>query len=119
MFIRLSLPTIFNNIDRVVDDSAGANPYKVIQKYLILNDMNGLVQVAHHWLSENPSPHLLRCLTHLLLVLRRLGCLPLNINEQTTDILHACVKEAMERGDVEQVAWYASVLPEWLQVSFY
>lgn len=25
----------------------------------------------------------------------------------------------MERGDVEQVAWYASVLPEWLQVRCY
>lgn len=28
-------------------------------------------------------------------------------------------QEAIERGDVEQVAWYTSVLPQWLQVEWY
>lgn len=28
-------------------------------------------------------------------------------------------QESIERGDVEQVAWYTSVLPVWLQVEWY
>ncbi|ROT76853.1 hypothetical protein C7M84_004545 [Penaeus vannamei] len=40
-------------------------------------------------------------------------------NPGCKNILEACVKESIERGDVEQVAWYTSVLPVWLQVEWY
>ncbi|KAB7494674.1 Nuclear pore complex protein [Armadillidium nasatum] len=92
----------------------------MLQKYLILDDIDGLVKIAHGWLSEEDlSPHVLRCLTHLLLVLKRLGRVSYEMEDQINDILHACVKEAMERGDIEQVARYSSVLPECLQTRSY
>ncbi|RXG52875.1 Nuclear pore complex protein [Armadillidium vulgare] len=90
------------------------------KKYLILDDVDGLVKIAHGWLSEEDlSPHVLRCLTHLLLVLKRLGRVSYEMEDQINDIFHACVKEAMERGDIEQVARYSSVLPECLQTRSY
>lgn len=36
-----------------------------------------------------------------------------------TDLVVLTFQEAIERGDVEQVAWYTSVLPQWLQVEWY
>ena len=89
---RVTLSSIFKSVERGLDNSECHAPYRIIQKHLILNDISGLIQIAHNWLSDNPAPHLLRCLTHLLLVLRRLGFIPIDLNEQATDILHACVK---------------------------
>lgn len=67
--------------------------YHIIQKYLILDDIDGLVKVAHGWLSEEDlSPHVLRCLTHLLLVLKRFGRVSYEMEDQINDIFHACVK---------------------------
>lgn len=95
------------------------NPYHIIQKYIILDDVEGLMKEAHTWLQDNPAPHLLRCLTHLVLFLKHIGRISVQLEVLCTDILEACVKEAIERGDVEQVAYYTSVLPPWQQVSWY
>nr|XP_053637190.1 nuclear pore complex protein Nup107-like [Cherax quadricarinatus] len=95
------------------------NPYHILQKYLILDDMESLLQEAHVWLRNGLAPHLLRCLTHLVLFLRRIGRISQQLEPLCTDILELVVKEAIERGDVEQVAWYTSVLPTWLQVEWY
>ncbi|KAK3854838.1 hypothetical protein Pcinc_038712 [Petrolisthes cinctipes] len=96
------------------------NPYYLIQKYLILDDMESLLREAHVCLADgNIAPHLLRCVAHLVLFLRRVGRITQPLEPLCTDILEACVKESIERGDVEQVAWYTSVLPPWLQVDWY
>ncbi|XP_066943854.1 nuclear pore complex protein Nup107 [Macrobrachium rosenbergii] len=118
---KLTLETIFDAVERrpEVIKQQSKNPYHTLQKYIILDDIEALLKEAHHWLSDGISPHLLRCLTHIVLFLRRIGRISQHLEMYCSDILVACVKEAIERGDVEQVARYTSVLPAWLQVEWY
>ncbi|XP_050701120.1 nuclear pore complex protein Nup107-like [Eriocheir sinensis] len=118
---KLTLKGVFEAMERQpeVQKEQGRNPHHLLQKYLILDDMESLLQEAHVWLSDGIDPHLLRCLTHVVLFLRKIGHIPQQLELHCIDILEACVKEAIERGDVEQVAWYTSVLPQWLQVEWY
>jgi len=45
----------------------------VVQKYVILDDLEGLVSVMHEWLKSNPSVHQLRFMAHLVLFIQGLG----------------------------------------------
>ncbi|XP_068205657.1 nuclear pore complex protein Nup107-like [Palaemon carinicauda] len=118
---KLTLESIFDAVERrpEVIKQRNKNPYHLLQKYIILDDVFALLKEAHNWLNDGISPHLLRCLTHIVLFLRRIGRISQNMEVYCSDILVACVKEAIERGDVEQVARYTSVLPVWLQVEWY
>lgn len=118
---KLTLKGVFEAVEQrtEVQKDQGNNLYYLVQKYLILDDMESLLQEAHVWLNDGIAPHLLRCLTHVVLFLRKIGRIPQQLEPHCIDILEACVKEAIERGDVEQVAWYTSVLPQWLQVEWY
>ncbi|XP_042236201.1 nuclear pore complex protein Nup107-like [Homarus americanus] len=118
---KLSMKGVFEAVEcsPEVQKQQGKNPYHLLQKYLILDEVETLLQEAHVWLGDGLAPHLLRCLTHLVLFLRRIGRITQELEHLCTDILEACVKESIERGDVEQVAWYTSVLPMWLQVEWY
>lgn len=118
---KLSIEGVFEAVERhpEVQKQRNKSPYHQLQKYLILDDMETLLQETQGWLLDGIAPHLLRCLTHLVLFLRRIGRISQQLEPLCTEILVACVKEAIERGDVEQVAWYTSVLPHWLQVKWY
>ncbi|XP_045609120.1 nuclear pore complex protein Nup107 [Procambarus clarkii] len=118
---KFSMKGMFEAVERhpEAQKQRNKNPYHLLQKYLILDDVETLLQEAHVWLNDGLAPHVLRCLTHLVLFLRRIGRISQQLEPLCTDILEACVKEAIERGDVEQVAWYTSVLPTWLQVEWY
>ncbi|KAK7083378.1 hypothetical protein SK128_011021, partial [Halocaridina rubra] len=118
---KLTLEGVFDAVERrpVIQKHLGKNPYHILQKYIILDDVEGLLQETHLWLNDGICPHLLRCLTHVVLFLRRIGRISQQLDPMCSDVLVACVKEAIERGDVEQVARYTSVLPVWLQVDWY
>lgn len=118
---KLTLKGVFEAVEQQmkIQKEQEKNMYYLLQKYLILDDMESLLQEAHVWLNDGIAPHLLRCLTHVVLFLRKIGRIPQQLEPHCIDILEACVKEAIERGDVEQVAWYTSVLPQWLQVEWY
>lgn len=118
---KLTLEGVFDSVERrpEVQKLHIKNPYNTLQKFIILDDIEALLQEAHGWLSDGISPHLLRCVTHVVLFLRRIGRISQPLETLCSDILVACVKESIERGDVEQVARYTSVLPVWLQVEWY
>lgn len=55
--------------------------------------MESLLREAHVCLADgNIAPHLLRCLAHLVLFLRRVGRITQPLEPLCTDILEACVK---------------------------
>lgn len=118
---KLSMKALFEAVEQrpEVQQQRHNNPYHLLQKYIILDDVESLLREAHVWLNDGLAPHLLRCLTHVVLFLRKIGRISQQQESLCTDILEACVKESIERGDVEQVAWYTSVLPVWLQVEWY
>lgn len=89
----MSLASVFTSIEKSCTASELKNPYYLMSKYLVLDDMDGLMTCAKTWLAEGPAPHLLRCLTHLVLVLRRIYRLVTPLHEQTASaVLQACVK---------------------------
>lgn len=62
------------------------SPFHIIQKHIILDDISGLINVAHSWITENIDvgedsfdkitnihPQLLRFIAHLVLLLRTIG----------------------------------------------
>uniref|UniRef100_A0A2P2HXF4 Nuclear pore complex protein n=1 Tax=Hirondellea gigas TaxID=1518452 RepID=A0A2P2HXF4_9CRUS len=118
---RMSMCSVFTSVEKQSSsEGVKSNPYYVMCKHLILDDIDGLLAAAQCWLEDGPAPHLLRCLTHLLLVLKRIYRIVAPHQDDIANaVLHACVKAAMERGDVEQVAWYTAMLPSSQQVSCY
>lgn len=91
---RLTLKAVFEAMERQpeIQKEQGRNPHYLLQKYLILDDMESLLQEAHVWLSDGIDPHLLRCLTHVVLFLRKIGHIPQHLELHCIDILEACVK---------------------------
>ena len=90
---RMSLTQVFTKLET---NDAVHNPYYVMCKHLILDNMEGLLEAAKRWLAEGPAPHLLRCLTHLLIVLRKIYRIVEPVQENTANaVLLACVKVAM------------------------
>ena len=65
--------------------------------YDVLCDMESLLQDAHLWLNDGIAPHLLRCLTHLVLFLRKIGRILQQLEPHFIDILEACVKVRKDR----------------------
>lgn len=84
---------VFCDMEKLCSGAELKNPHYTICKQLILDDMDGLLSAAEAWLQEGPTPHLLRCLTHLLLVLRRMCRIVEPQHQDVADrVLHACVK---------------------------
>ncbi|EDM16607.1 nucleoporin 107, isoform CRA_b [Rattus norvegicus] len=81
--------------------------YHVVQKFLILGDIDGLMDEFSKWLSKSRSSlpgHLLRFMTHLILFFRTLGLqTKLLINEKHTNL----------------IAFYTCHLPQDLAVAQY
>ncbi|XP_075900440.1 nuclear pore complex protein Nup107 [Nelusetta ayraudi] len=85
--------------------------YHLIQKFVILGDLDGLLEEFSDWLTASkPLPsHLLRFMSHLLLFFRSLG---LALKEEVcVDVLKAYVSLLIRDQQTELVASYVSQLP--------
>jgi nuclear pore complex protein Nup107 len=91
--------------------------FHVIQKFIILDDMNGLVDEMCSWLQARPSIHRLRFMAHIGLVVRGLG----RVREESkvNAILEAYVKALTDGHYQSAVALYAAQLPTDAQVNSY
>ena len=96
---RLTMKGVFEAVEQrmKIQKGQGKNLYYLLQKYLILDDMESLLQDAHLWLNDGIAPHLLRCLTHVVLFLRKIGRIPQQLEPHCIDILEACVKVRKDR----------------------
>lgn len=93
--------------------------YHVIQKFVILGDLDGLLEEFSDWLAASkPLPsHLLRFMTHLVLFFRSLG-LALK-DEVCVDVLKAYVSLLIRDQQTDLVASYVSQLPAELATAQY
>ncbi|XP_070710156.1 nuclear pore complex protein Nup107 [Pempheris klunzingeri] len=93
--------------------------YHVIQKFVILGDLDGLLEEFSDWLAASkPLPsHLLRFMIHLLLFFRSLG---LALKEEVcVDVLKAYVSLLIRDQQTDLVASYVSQLPAELATAQY
>lgn len=90
----------------------------VIVKYLILDDVPGLMDLLAEWLDNETIPaQMLRFLAHLVLFLRQMDRLPrTDIGNQ---VLRAYVEHLIELKDAQLVAFYSSTLPQEAQTILY
>ncbi|TKS90472.1 Nuclear pore complex protein [Collichthys lucidus] len=93
--------------------------YHVIQKFVILGDLDGLLEEFSDWLAASkPLPsHLLRFMSHLVLFFRSLG-LALK-DEVCVDVLKAYVSLLIRDQQTDLVASYVSQLPAELATAQY
>ncbi|XP_041636223.1 nuclear pore complex protein Nup107 [Cheilinus undulatus] len=102
---------------RVLDETK--EHYHIIQKFVILGDLDGLMDEFSDWLAAaKPLPsHLLRFMTHLLLFFRSLG---LALKEDVcVDVLKAYVSLLIRDQQTDLVANYVSQLPSELATAQY
>lgn len=102
---------------RVLDETK--EHYHVIQKFVILGDLDGLMYEFSEWLTASkPLPsHLLRFMTHLLLFFRSLG---LALKEDVcVNVLKAYVSLLIRDQQTDLVANYVSQLPSELATAQY
>ncbi|CAL1282614.1 unnamed protein product [Larinioides sclopetarius] len=105
-----------SNSQEVRSDSK--SPYHVLQKYIILDDIGGLIEEMYSWLNNsNLDGHLLRCMAHIILFLRVIG--RSTKEELCVPILEAYVQELIKTRKTSLVAPYASTLPKEQQIIWY
>ncbi|XP_029016578.1 nuclear pore complex protein Nup107 isoform X2 [Betta splendens] len=93
--------------------------YHIIQKFVILGDLDGLLEEFSVWLTASkPLPsHLLRFMTHLVLFFRFLG---LALKEEVcVDVLKAYISLLIRDKQTELVASYVGQLPAELATAQY
>uniref|UniRef100_A0A3B3XHD7 Nuclear pore complex protein n=1 Tax=Poecilia mexicana TaxID=48701 RepID=A0A3B3XHD7_9TELE len=93
--------------------------FHVIQKFVILGDLDGLMEEFSDWLTASkPLPlHLLRFMTHLVLFFRSLG---LALKEEAcVDVLKAYVSLLIRDQQTDLVASYVGQLPAALATNQY
>ncbi|XP_069580097.1 nuclear pore complex protein Nup107 [Brachyistius frenatus] len=93
--------------------------YHVIQKFIILGDLDGMLEEFSDWLTASkPLPsHLLRFMTHLVLFFRSLG-LALK-DEVCVDVLKSYVSLLIQHQQTDLVASYVGQLPAELATGHY
>nr|XP_039263564.1 nuclear pore complex protein Nup107-like [Styela clava] len=123
---------IFERIQAISNEAArqeGEFPFHLVQKYVILEDITGLIDACHSWVTEsmeddtesnvsNVHPQLLRFLCHLILFLRTIG---VSMNESKCEvILEAFVRYlASEEKSFHLVANYTAALRSEKQIEVY
>lgn len=130
----LDLPNSFAerslNIKNIFDEVAASSDEKIqkessyrfnrIQKYIILNDVDSLIEEVHSWCTEDSShlhPHMIRFMAHLVLFLRSLG---VNNKEDLCDsILEEYIKLLIQERHVDLVALYVANVPRSHQLVLY
>ncbi|XP_075713041.1 nuclear pore complex protein Nup107 isoform X2 [Rhinoderma darwinii] len=94
--------------------------YHIIQKYIILGDVDGLMDELSEWLSKGKNlllGHLLRFMTHLILFFRTLG---LQTKEEVSvEVLTTYIQKLVNEKQVSLIAFYVSHLPQDLGISQY
>ncbi|XP_029902109.1 nuclear pore complex protein Nup107 isoform X2 [Myripristis murdjan] len=93
--------------------------YHLIQKFVILGDLDGLLDEFSDWLTDpKPLPsHLLRFMTHLVLFYRSLG---LALKEEVcVDVVKAYISLLVQDQRCDLVACYVSQLPAALATEQY
>uniref|UniRef100_A0A673H5B8 Nuclear pore complex protein n=1 Tax=Sinocyclocheilus rhinocerous TaxID=307959 RepID=A0A673H5B8_9TELE len=102
---------------RVLD--ATKEHYHLIQKLVILGDLDGLLEEFSDWLGRSTAlpAHLLRFMSHLVLFYRSLG-MQLKV-EVCVDVLKAYISLLVKEKQVDLIAFYVSHLPADMAVSQY
>uniref|UniRef100_A0A8C8VW17 Nuclear pore complex protein n=1 Tax=Peromyscus maniculatus bairdii TaxID=230844 RepID=A0A8C8VW17_PERMB len=93
--------------------------YHIVQKFLILGDIDGLMDEFSKWLSKSRSNlpgHLLRFMTHLILFFRTLG---LQTEEVSIEVLKTYIQLLISEKHTNLIAFYTSHLPQDLAVAQY
>lgn len=93
--------------------------YHIIQKFVILGDLDGLLEEFGDWLGRTPPlpAHLLRFMAHLVLFYRSLG---MQLKEEVcVDVLKAYISLLVKEKQVELIAFYVSHLPADMGVTQY
>ncbi|XP_023617434.1 nuclear pore complex protein Nup107 isoform X5 [Myotis lucifugus] len=94
--------------------------YHIVQKFLILGDIDGLMDEFSKWLSKsrnNLPGHLLRFMTHLILFFRTLG---LQTKEEVSiEVLKTYIQLLINEKHTNLVAFYTCHLPQDLAVAQY
>lgn len=93
---------------------------RVIQKYIILDDMPELMRQLDDWLSDGSfqlTPQMLRFLAHLVLFIRQIGK---QCQEDIGDkVIKRYVECLIKHGDPQLVAFYTAALPADMQLLMY
>ncbi|KAK2490880.1 hypothetical protein MC885_006302, partial [Smutsia gigantea] len=94
--------------------------YHTVQKFLILGDIDGLMDEFSKWLSKSRSSlpgHLLRFMTHLILFFRALG---LQTKEEVSiEVLKTYIQLLINEKHTNLIAFYTCHLPQDLAVAQY
>ncbi|GAB1295600.1 Nuclear pore complex protein [Apodemus speciosus] len=94
--------------------------YHIVQKFLILGDIDGLMDEFSKWLSKSKSSlpgHLLRFMTHLILFFRTLG---LQTKEEVSiEVLKTYIQLLISEKHTSLIAFYTCHLPQDLAVAQY
>ncbi|KAJ8245281.1 hypothetical protein GJAV_G00269060 [Gymnothorax javanicus] len=101
---------------RVLDETKEC--YHIIQKFVIVGDLDGLIGEFSDWLGGETLPaHLLRFMTHLLLFYRSLG---MQLKEEVfVDVLKAYIQLLVSKEQTDLIAFYVSHLPPDMAVAEY
>ncbi|XP_025930647.1 nuclear pore complex protein Nup107 isoform X3 [Apteryx rowi] len=103
---------------RVIEENQ--EHYHVIQKFIILGDVDGLMEEFNRWLSKDRSVlpgHLFRFMTHLILFFRTLG---LQTKEEVSvEVLKTYIQRMISEKHTDLIAFYVSHLPPELAVAQY
>uniref|UniRef100_A0A2I3T3F8 Nuclear pore complex protein n=1 Tax=Pan troglodytes TaxID=9598 RepID=A0A2I3T3F8_PANTR len=94
--------------------------YHIVQKFLILGDIDGLMDEFSKWLSKsrNSLPgHLLRFMTHLILFFRTLG--QQTKEEVSIEVLKTYIQLLIREKHTNLIAFYTCHLPQDLAVAQY
>ncbi|XP_074642754.1 nuclear pore complex protein Nup107-like isoform X2 [Tubulanus polymorphus] len=114
--------TVFKDIEASPNENIrkeGLQSYQIIQKYIILGDIDGLLDHMNSWLKmkERPSHHLIRFMAHLVLFANLTNLC--TKDEVCTMVLEAYVSDLIEEKHNHLVAAYVSKLPKDRQVQWY
>ncbi|CAH1783976.1 unnamed protein product [Owenia fusiformis] len=103
--------------DKVRDECA--DKFHIIQKFIILEDIDGMIEQFHIWLHEESrlNRHLVRFMAHLVLFFRSIAME--TKTELCVGILEAYVQDLIQDGHKQLIATYVSTLPENLQIRWY
>ncbi|XP_055506801.1 nuclear pore complex protein Nup107 [Leucoraja erinacea] len=94
--------------------------YHIIQKYIILGDIDGLMDEFQDWLTKckfQLPPHLLRFMTHLVLFLWNLG-IPTK-EDVCMSILKSYIEFLIGMKYIDLIAFYVRHLPQQLGIAQY
>ncbi|GFX38364.1 nuclear pore complex protein Nup107 [Trichonephila clavipes] len=94
------------------------NHHHILQKYVILDDLGGLIEEMYNWLNSSTlDGQILRCMTHIILFLRLIR--QSTKEELCVPILEAYVQELIKSRRTYLVAPYCSTLPKEQQIIWY